>query len=83
MAAAPIDQGSRDEHVVVFQVADGSFGFGSTPSADRPAAGPRPHAAGPPKPARPCHVARRGAPVVSLRHLLGLPEAPADEASPG
>ena len=76
VAAAPIDQGSRDEHVVVFQVADGSFGFrlDAVGRIVRLLASPTcrwRHEA-----CRPCHVARRGAPVVSLRRLLGLPRRP-------
>jgi len=82
MAAAPIDQGSRDEHVVVFQVADGSFGFRldavgeivRLPGLAHMPLGPRSLLG---------LATLRGVvlPVVSLRHLLGLPEAPADEAS--
>ncbi len=82
IAAAGIDQGSQDEHVVVFQIADGSFGFRldavgeivRVPRLARMPLGPRSLLG---------LANLRGVvlPVVSLRLLLGFPDAPSDDAT--
>ena len=81
-AAAPIDQGWRDEHVVVFQLADGSFGFRLDAVGEIVRLPGLAHM--PLGPASLLGLANlRGVvlPVVSLRRLLGLPESPPDEAT--
>jgi purine-binding chemotaxis protein CheW len=82
ITAARIDQGSQDEHVVVFQIADDSFGFRldavgeivRLPRLARMPLGPRSLLG---------LANLRGVvlPVVSLRLLLGFPGASADDAT--
>jgi purine-binding chemotaxis protein CheW len=82
IAAAGIDRGSQDEHVVVFQIADGSFGFRldavgeivRLPRLARMPLGPRSLLG---------LANLRGVvlPVVSLRLLLGFPDTSPDDAT--
>ena len=80
-AIAPTGGAAADQHLVVFRIADHRFGFRLDDVDESFGSASRPHAARPAKPRRSRQSAGEVLPVVSLRRLLSVPEAPRDDAA--